>query len=657
MNVRVDLRLTGRSRDGQDGQDGQAMADAGPRAWPQPVWTELSRLGRPRLRSLVECCVDTMTTAPDNVDLQTRQIKIMAELFQQAGQTAALDRMLLQECLNRLAAAMQNHQQTAELHAQSCCALHVMASTLGASLTGLHFGDVVSQVVEAMETEYPSYVQRWSARALSKLSPMLDPAARERAEGALRQLTAPMPVAFQSLQRALSSQGLRAPPWSVAPRTRRSPEPPSPSGLQSHQPDLQPRRDGRRNSIAASVGRLLGLRLQDAPEGIQVCLACNKIFEGLTSTRSEVSAEWLTTIRQICDEAQQDSQQSDVWKMSVFGLMPAEAIKHFLLRDDHKRWKIIEAHTEHFLDLLDEPGTRVALPTAPPPDTSERVTPPFSHPHPDPDRKWRSLRPVVLDQSIREPATNTPFGHTGYMKYLTLRIIRKMKFNDIAITGQYYGEKYTPETQVLEWIKYMDQTKWERDRNGELVEDPMRGLVAMFAPGEHDRKAGIQSIKDFKIPNAFLDLAFKASVRFKDADFVKSVIDAVEELDEIYSGWGWQAEWRSEDAHINNKFARGEISINLVDLMEYLNLRGDGTMEKQKMEDVEKAFQTWKENEAFQRRVVAILVEEGRGVADYEDYGMLVSWIRGSFPVTDKYRILVHAHAGTNNHQDGNSCN
>ena len=30
----------------------------------------------------------------------------------------------------------------------------------------------------------------------------------------------------------------------------------------------------------------------------------------------------------------------------------------------------------------------------------------------------RTLRPVVMDQTIREPATNTPFGHmAGYMLF------------------------------------------------------------------------------------------------------------------------------------------------------------------------------------------------------------------------------------------------
>ena len=99
-----------------------------------------------------------------------------------------------------------------------------------------------------------------------------------------------------------------------------------------------------------------------------------------------------------------------------------------------------------------------------------------------------------MDQTVREPATNTPFGHTGYMKYLTLEIVRRMGFRDIAITGQYYGSSYTPETQILEWMKYKGES--------------MDGMVAMFGPG--DRSAGIRAIRDFRIPNAFLDLTLKA---------------------------------------------------------------------------------------------------------------------------------------------------
>ena len=46
-----------------------------------------------------------------------------------------------------------------------------------------------------------------------------------------------------------------------------------------------------------------------------------------------------------------------------------------------------------------------------------------------------------MDHSIREPATNTPFGHSGYMKYLTLKIVQAMGMKDIAVAGLYYKER------------------------------------------------------------------------------------------------------------------------------------------------------------------------------------------------------------------------
>ena len=106
----------------------------------------------------------------------------------------------------------------------------------------------------------------------------------------------------------------------------------------------------------------------------------------------------------------------------------------------------------------------------------------------------RQMRPVIMDHTVREPATTTPFGHTGYMKWLTLKIIQKMNIKDIAISVQYYGSSYTPETQILEWLHYKGES--------------MDGMVVMFAPGE--REAGIKAIRDYQIPNAFLDLTLKA---------------------------------------------------------------------------------------------------------------------------------------------------
>ena len=91
------------------------------------------------------------------------------------------------------------------------------------------------------------------------------------------------------------------------------------------------------------------------------------------------------------------------------------------------------------------------------------------------------------------------------MKFLTLQIVKRMGFKDVAVTGQYYGSSYTPETQVLEWMRYKGE--------------PMEGMVAMFGPGE--RAAGIKAIRDFGIPNAFLDLTLKAEGIFKPSSSIE----------------------------------------------------------------------------------------------------------------------------------------
>eukprot|EP00438_Fugacium_kawagutii_P011715 Skav213090 [mRNA] locus=scaffold512:59983:62126:- [translate_table: standard] len=213
------------------------------------------------------------------------------------------------------------------------------------------------------------------------------------------------------------------------------------------------------------------------------------------------------------------------------------------------------------------------------------------------DARVQGMQPVIMDQTVREPATYTPFGHTGYMKFLSLQIVRAMGFKDIAITGQYYKDSYTPETQILE----------EMQRRNES----MAGTIAMFAPGGEDRKAGIAAIKDFKIPNAFLDTTMKSSVRFADANFVTSVLEAVEELDGIFRKMGLPDKpWR-DDTEINSRPGAGEVSLNLVDLMEFLDLQNDGSMSEEKRAQAEHAFATWKDNPVFRRRVVAILTEDG----------------------------------------------
>ncbi|CAE7865670.1 PRY3, partial [Symbiodinium necroappetens] len=327
------------------------------------------------------------------------------------------------------------------------------------------------------------------------------------------------------------------------------------------------------------------------PIGVQICQACEKIYGFLQEPEKSNGDD---VLEDLCRTAKLEGASPGL-KSSIFGLMRPEDIKNFLQAPDHQFWQQIKHNTEQFIELLKAPGAAV-------PYSVDEMTPEAKN------AKVRRIRPVVMDQSVREPATSTPFGHTGYQKFLTLQIVKGMGFKDIAISGQYYGASYTPETQVLEWMK--------------VKGEPMDGMIVMFAPGKGDREAGIKAIKDFGIPNAFLDLTMKASVRFKQSDFVSSVLETVEILDEIFTRMGFEPNpWRSEEK-INSEPGKGEISVNLVDLMEFLDLKPDGTMDDKKKSEAEDAFRTWKKSDAFRRRVVGILTEEGRGVANYKDYGV-----------------------------------
>ncbi|CAE7337773.1 GIP [Symbiodinium sp. CCMP2456] len=395
--------------------------------------------------------------------------------------------------------------------------------------------------------------------------------------------------------------------------------------VEAHEALLRLHKDSTKSatSAMASLRRPLNMDRSDIPAGIRICEALDEIYECFQTSKDATGDKLL---KACCEEARQPAAHTRL-KQSVFGLLEPEEIKEFLLAPDHQMWMEIKERTERFLHLLDEPGIRV-------PWKVQSITPESGC------HVLRTLRPVIMDQTIREPATNTPFGHTGFMKYLTLQIIRRMGFNDIAITGQYYASSYTPETQILEWMKY----------NG----DSMDGMVAMFGPG--DRVAGIHAIRNFDIPNAFLDLTLKASIRFKDANFVESVLEAVNELDRIFREMKLPEDpWRS-DAEVNGGVGgKGEISLNLVDLMEFLDLQPGETLEEEKKPQqlrAEEAFARWKKSDAFRRRVVAILTEEGRGCANYTDYGVITRWLRKHFPEKEKYRILIHAHAGDGNTQD-----
>ena len=367
------------------------------------------------------------------------------------------------------------------------------------------------------------------------------------------------------------------------------------------------------------------------PLGLQISRECDRIYKLLLQQPEEGDR----LVRAWCKMASEAS-APPLLRESVFGLMGSEDLKHFLLSPDNQMWHDVQGKTESFLSSLDAPGKQFLF-------SSEEFLKHFKTAPENTSPTLQDLKPVVMDHTLREPATSTPFGHTGRMKYLTLQIIRKLKFKDIAVSGQYYGQSYTPETQVLEEMQ--------------MKGDSMDGMIIMFAPNREDRKAGIHCIQHFGIPNAFLDLTLQPSIRFAQADFKQSVKDAVEELDAIFKGMENvpHLPWRSDQEMNGAKLAKGEISLNLVDIMEFLDLQQDGSMDQTRKSEAEQAFREWKQFEPFKRRVVAILFEEGRGRANYVDYGRVARWLVDQFPKEENYRVLVHAHGSHGNTQDAAS--
>ena len=88
-----------------------------------------------------------------------------------------------------------------------------------------------------------------------------------------------------------------------------------------------------------------------------------------------------------------------------------------------------------------------------------------------------------MDHTVREPATNTPYGHTAYMKYLSWQLVRKgLSCKNIALSGMYYGNMYTVEEQFLQLL-YKKES-----------EEAMRGGFVICDPGEFNRKQAIRTI-------------------------------------------------------------------------------------------------------------------------------------------------------------------
>jgi len=328
-------------------------------------------------------------------------------------------------------------------------------------------------------------------------------------------------------------------------------------------------------------------------------------------------------------QSRRDPDERSVLESSVFEIMDGDTLRALMKTKDNVLWHNILEKTDRFIELLKE---ELAEETPIPPvgGASENVN----------FERARTKRVTIMDQTLRENATNTPCGHNAPLKYQSWKMVKAMGFNDVAVAGLYYGETYTPETQILEVLA----------REGE----DMAGTFAMFAPAKPDRTKGLAAVRKYGVQNVFLDTSLVKSTRFADFDFRTVVMDALRDCQETLHGMGCSStkDKRSIDENVR---ASGEVFINLVDLFEFLDWNGETQKPNDaKLDDFKNALKLWRSSPAFKDRVSAILFEEGRGLAHYEDHQefarQLKEWIDDP-----KIVILGHAHAGKSNSHDAAS--
>lgn len=320
---------------------------------------------------------------------------------------------------------------------------------------------------------------------------------------------------------------------------------------------------------------------------------------------------------------------------NMFKLIPPEDIKDLVLSPDQDFYvKAVEQAEE----LLEEIDCNVAKPD------SVRLG----------DRRGRlaEVQPVVMDHTIREPATNTPLGHSAELKYLAWKLVRNIGSRNIALSGLYYGDMYTVEEQFLHLLYKKEGEKG------------MEGGFVMCGPGRDDRKVAMRLIRECKVPNLFLDVTTEPSVRF-DARSISEVgdeiLDALKEADGLFTHLGYPKPTIAGRGFEGQEAPMGQVYVNFVDLMECVDLQstGDWSSSDRNFENYAKDHENVRALEEMfskiqkmdhKNRITGILFEEGRGRGLHTDYACMAAWLRKHFEAP-QYKILLHAHGGSGTEQ------
>ena len=232
--------------------------------------------------------------------------------------------------------------------------------------------------------------------------------------------------------------------------------------------------------------------------------------------------------------------------------------------------------------------------------------------------------PYLMDHSLREHATTSEFGQTTEIKLLTLQLLRAVGFQEFAISALYYGDLYSVEDQILELMM-------ER-------KESFSGCFVMC--GVSSRTRAIKAIRRFRVPNLFFDVQLLPNTRFKNQP-IKNVTDAI--LSALQDADRVLPQRTDRGPSLRSYPAHGEVYVNFVDLMEFLDLEPNGRVNHERNMTLATLFATLSANPSFKARVSGILFEESKGKASHTDYGLLARYLRAFFP---NLKLLTHAHGG-----------
>ncbi|CEM29686.1 unnamed protein product [Vitrella brassicaformis CCMP3155] len=239
----------------------------------------------------------------------------------------------------------------------------------------------------------------------------------------------------------------------------------------------------------------------------------------------------------------------------------------------------------------------------------------------------RKANPLdIIDHSIPESATTTPFGHTPDVKIRIFRKGRAFGFRDVAVVGHYYGSMPRVEDRFAQLLR---------------AEEPrMSGCWFMLGTGDDEALARLEASG---IPNVMLDYTFAgARTGSSSLQSLQTTIGRIHEhfrrLDRdvvmAADNDGMPHEDSQPSASGYRWLKRNHLYINFVDLLD-----SDVSLDAPQVKEVIDSLTS--ESTAILK---GICFEGGLGNADIDDYAEVTSRLRLSFPSGD-FKLLVHSHA------------